>query len=186
MFKPNTSDGYIFVAHRDSAAYSGVSDGSRKFNVETDERKCDSTNVPNGNEKCLIQGHSYVSTPNVPYLIIQSGKMSPDHKGQTGDCDISGIQVIFDILVYVGISFVYAEWNRRLFEPCTVPLVSIQSQSRTPSLKDRPERGPKPDQSPITRDQEDHNAKEEERGQAFEGELEGNNIGQWMPARRSM
>lgn len=79
-----------------------------KLNVEVDKPKCNSTNVPNGNEKCLIQGHSYVSTPNVPYLLIQSRKMSPDHKGQTGDCNISGIQVILDILVYVVISFVYA------------------------------------------------------------------------------
>ena len=178
MFKPNTSDGYIFVAHRGSATYSGVSDESRKFNVETDERKCDSTNVPNGNEKCLIQGHSYVSTPNVPYLIIQSGKMSPDHKGQTGDCDISGIQVILDILVYVGISFVYAEWSRRLFEPCTVPLV-------TPSLKDRPERGPKPDQSPITRDQRT-TMQRRRKGDKPLKESWREIIGQWMPARRSM
>ena len=35
--------------------------------------------------------------------------MGPDHKGETCDGDISGIKVILDILVYVGISFVYAE-----------------------------------------------------------------------------
>jgi hypothetical protein len=31
--------------------------------------------------------------------------MSPNHKSETGDGDVSGIKVILDILVYVGISF---------------------------------------------------------------------------------
>lgn len=79
-----------------------VSDESRKFNVEADQPKSDKTNIPNGNEKCLIQGYSYVSTPNVLFLLIESGEMSPDHKGETGDCDISGVKVILDILVNVG------------------------------------------------------------------------------------
>ena len=40
--------------------------------------------------------------------------MGPDHKGETCDGDTSGIKVILDILVYVGVSFVYAE---RCFKP---------------------------------------------------------------------
>jgi len=72
--------------------------------------------------------------------------MSPDHKGETGDGDVSGVKVILDILVDVGISFVYAKWSRSFFEPwgasrgtCTVPRTSIlldeNAQTQTPSLK---------------------------------------------------
>ena len=71
--------------------------------------------------------------------------MGPDHKGETCDGNISGIKVIFNILVYVGISFVYAE---RWFEArgasrraCTVPHASKQSWMS--SMKDGPERGPR-------------------------------------------
>jgi hypothetical protein len=34
--------------------------------------------------------------------------MSPNHKSETSDGDVSGIEVVFNTLVHVGISYMYA------------------------------------------------------------------------------
>lgn len=53
--------------------------------------------------------------PYAPYLFIQSGKMSPNHEGETGKGNISGVEVVLDCLVYVGMSCEYGEVAEGVF-----------------------------------------------------------------------
>lgn len=59
--------------------------------------------------------------------------MGPYHKGETCDGNISGIKVVLDILVYVGISFVCAE---RCFEPRGSQSKGLHSTSRVQGVVD--------------------------------------------------
>jgi len=68
-----------------------------KFRRE-DKPSCDSGKVPNSKEKCLIQGHSCIIIPYILCLLVQSGKVSPNHKDESSDGDVSGVEVILDIL----------------------------------------------------------------------------------------
>jgi hypothetical protein len=68
-----------------------------------DKPKCDGGKIPNSNEKCFIQGESGIAMPYAFYLFVQSGKVSPNHERETGDGDVSGVDMVPDNLVYVGI-----------------------------------------------------------------------------------
>jgi hypothetical protein len=67
-----------------------------------DTPKSDSSKVPNNNKKYFTQGHSCMIGPYVFHFLIQSGKMSPNHKSETSDGDVSCAEVVLNTLVFVG------------------------------------------------------------------------------------
>ena len=69
--------------------------------------------VPNPSKKYFIQGHSCTVFPYILYLLIQSGKVSPNHEGETSDGNISADEIVLDMLVYVGISCKYARGGEK-------------------------------------------------------------------------
>lgn len=77
-----------------------MNEESWKFKLEGDIPKCDRGDVPNSNKKCFIQGKSCVVIPYAFYLVVQSGKVSPDHECETGDGDVSSVEMVLDELVY--------------------------------------------------------------------------------------
>jgi len=75
-----------------------------KFSLDMDQPERDSGKVPNNPKKGFVQGYPCTSTPYILCLQVQSGKMSPYHKGKTGNGNVSGVEVVFDMLLYVDIS----------------------------------------------------------------------------------
>lgn len=80
-----------------------MSEESWIFELDGDKPKCDSGKVSNNDKKCFIQGQSGVVIPYALYLLVQSGKVSPNHECETGDGDISSVDMVFNNLAYVGI-----------------------------------------------------------------------------------
>ncbi len=81
-----------------------MSEESWIFKLDEDKPKCDSGKVSNNDKKSFIQGESGVVIPYAFYLLVQSGKVSPNHECETGDGNTSSVEMVFDNLVYVGIS----------------------------------------------------------------------------------
>ena len=84
-----------------------MSEELHKFRLEQDKQNCESGKVPNNTEKCFIQGPSCTVHPYTPCLLVQRGKVSPNHKSETSDGDASGIEVVLYILEYMNISSKY-------------------------------------------------------------------------------
>ena len=90
-----------------------MSEELHKSRLKQDKQNCESGKVPNNTEKCFIQGHSCTVIPYILFLLVQRGKMSPNHKSETSDGDASGVEVVLYILVYVAISSKYTGGKRR-------------------------------------------------------------------------
>jgi hypothetical protein len=84
-----------------------MSEELRKSRLKQDRPNRESGEVPNSTEKCFIQGHSGTVIPYVLFLLVQCGKVGPNHESETSSGDASGIEVILYILVYVDISSKY-------------------------------------------------------------------------------
>jgi len=130
---------------------------SRKFRRNNiDKPKLDSGKVPNSNKKGFVQGQSCTDIPYIRYLLVQSRKMSPYQKGKTGDGNASCIEVVFDILVYVGISCEYTGGRStrcsRVFVVKTEQSLPRQPLPLDPTVQMSPlrRRNLERDQSPIT------------------------------------
>jgi hypothetical protein len=127
-----------------------MSEELRKSRLEQDKPNCESGKVPNSTEKYFIQGHSCTVIPYILFLLVQRGKMSPNHKCETSGGDASGVEVILYILVYVDISSKYTRGKEHLVKvdankqswalpPAPTPL---DLKGTTPSFKDRPRTTP--------------------------------------------
>ena len=84
-----------------------MSEELHKSRLKQDQQNCESGKIPNNTEKCFIQGHSCTVIPYILSLVLQRGKMSPNHKSETSDGHASGVEVVLYILVYVDISSKY-------------------------------------------------------------------------------
>jgi hypothetical protein len=75
-----------------------VSEGRWKDGLE-DEPKHNGGKVTNSTKKCLVEGHSGILEPYVLDLVIQSCEVRPNHEGEAGEGDVSGVYVVLYILV---------------------------------------------------------------------------------------
>jgi hypothetical protein len=123
-----------------------MSEGSCCFRLE-DKPNRDSGKVPNSTENCFIQGYSCTFIPYIYCLFIQSGKMSPNHKGEASGGDVSSVEVVLDILIYAHVSRMYTRkhvahsgqyGHKRASPPAPTPL---DPKGEMPSFNDRPGMG---------------------------------------------